>query len=318
MLTGHDQPWAEWRAAIAGARMHHGWILAGRRGIGKRHFALAAAHELVAEPGAPAAGDHPDILLLQPQPTNAEEEKKREEGRPYQTRRNITVDQLRQMQARLTTRPTLGARRAIIIDAADDLEPQGANALLKSLEEPPVGSFFLLVAHRLGRLLPTIRSRCRVLQFPELPAEQIDAILRRQVPQADAAARAAAIASAGGSPGIALNFVELDLGPIHHLMQEIVTHGDHDLSRRGRLADTIGACPDRQRQLAIIDLARAVAVDRLYAGSTAATGILADTHADLVRLGAQASTHNFDAGLLVMEIGGLLARMAVPREAAHG
>jgi DNA polymerase III subunit delta' len=318
MLIGHDQPWAEWRAVIGGGRMHHGWILAGRRGIGKRHFAVAAAHELVTGHEGPASGDHPDVLVVQPQPANAEEERKREEGKPFQTRRNITVDQLRQMQARLTTRPTLGDRRAIIIDAADDLEPQGANALLKSLEEPPVGSFFLLVAHRLGRLLPTIRSRCRVLHFPELTATDVDAILRQHAPQVDAAARAAAIASAGGSPGIALDFVELDLGPIHRLMREIVDHGDHDFARRGRLAEAIGARPDRQRQLAVIDLARAVATDRLRAEPAAASRAIADIHADLVRLGAQAPTHNFDASLLVMEIGGLLARMAVPREAAHG
>jgi hypothetical protein len=59
----------------------------------------------------------------------------------------------------------LGSRRAIIIDPADDLETSAVNALLKSLEEPPAGTYFLLVTHRLGRLLPTIRSRCRILRF---------------------------------------------------------------------------------------------------------------------------------------------------------
>ena len=121
-------------------------------------------------------------------PANDDEEKKRAEGKPFQTKRNITIDQVRGMQQRLTTRPTLGSRRAIIIDPADDLEKGAVNALLKSLEEPPVGTFFLLVAHRPGRLLPTIRSRCRMLRFAPLAGREVDAAsCARQAPQADAA-----------------------------------------------------------------------------------------------------------------------------------
>jgi DNA polymerase-3 subunit delta' len=157
-LAGHGQPWRELNAALAGPRLHHGWILTGRRGVGKASFALQAARELVAELGvAQPKGAHADIIVLQPLPATAEDEKKREEGKPYQLKRNITVEQVRAMQQRLTTRPTLGSRRAIVIDPADDLEKGAANALLKSLEEPPAGTYFFLVAHRLGRLLPTIR-----------------------------------------------------------------------------------------------------------------------------------------------------------------
>src|SRR5690606_2429594 len=153
---------------------------------GKSAFALQAARELVSEPGVPQPpGDHPDIIVLEPLPATTDDEKKRDEGRPYQRKRNIAIEQVRAMQQRLTTRPTLGSRRAIVIDPADDLEKGAANALLKSLEEPPRGSYFLLVAHRLGRLLPTIRSRCRLLQFPGVDAAEIDAILRREAPQAD-------------------------------------------------------------------------------------------------------------------------------------
>ncbi len=103
--------------------------------------------------------------------------RRRRDGKPWQTKRNISVDQIREMQHRLTTRPTLGNRRAIIIYPADDLEKSAANALLKSLEEPPRGTFFLLVAHRPGRLLPTIRSRCRVLRFADAPDSEIEALL---------------------------------------------------------------------------------------------------------------------------------------------
>jgi DNA polymerase-3 subunit delta' len=90
--VGHDAPWREWRAALSGPRLHHGWMLAGKRGVGKAAFALAAARELVAEPGAPQPkGDHPDVIALEPLPATAEDERKREEGKPYQTKRNITV-----------------------------------------------------------------------------------------------------------------------------------------------------------------------------------------------------------------------------------
>lgn len=317
-LAGHDEPWREWQAALASPRLHHGWILTGKRGVGKAAFALAAARELVAEPGVPQPhGDHPDVIVLAPLPATADDEKKRDEGKVYQTKRNITVDQVRAMQQRLTTRPTLGSRRAIVIDPADDLEKGAANALLKSLEEPPAGSYFLLVVHRLGRLLPTIRSRCRMLQFPVVGAADIDAILRREAPQADAAMREAAVAAAGGSPGVALDFVELDLGKIHALMREIAERGDADFARRGKLAEAMGARPDRKRQLAAIDLARAVAAGRMESTPVGAIPALTEAYADLNRLAAQAPTYNFDPGLLVMEIGTLLASLAAPSERLH-
>ena len=209
MLTGHDHAWQEWREAMASPRMHHAWILAGQQGIGKGSFAREAAAQLVAEPGVPqpAIAAHPDIHLLDHLPDNDDEAKKRDEGLPYKVKRNISVDQIRRMQLRLNTRPTLGSRRVIIIDPADDMEKGAVNALLKSLEEPPVGTYFLLVAHRPGRLLPTIRSRCRSLRFAPLADAAVDAILRKDAPEANAETRAAAVAAAQGSPGVALGFV---------------------------------------------------------------------------------------------------------------
>ena len=312
---GHDEPWRQWRAAMAGERMHHAWLLAGRRGVGKGPFALAAARELVgAEPGR----EHPDIVVLNHLPKDDKEAAKRDEGKPFELARNIKIDQIRAMQQRLTTRPTAGERRAVVIDPADDLEPNAANALLKSLEEPPVGTFFLLVAHRPGRLLPTIRSRCRVLRFPQVDAGEIDAILRREAPQADAATRAAAIAAAGGSPGAAIDFVDLGLGELHGLMQALVREGDGDFSKRGALAEAIGARPDRQRQLAAIELARAVVAETMRHAGLPALPVLADTHTELCVLAAQAPTYNYDPGLLVMEIGGLLAKLGAPSAGSHG
>lgn len=318
-FIGQEAAWDEWLAAIASGRMHHAWLLSGAKGLGKRAFARAAAGELVREPGArlPDADAHPDIHILEHLPANEDEAKKKAEGKPFLTRRNITIEQIRQMQQRLTTRPTLGSRRAIIIDPADDLEKSAVNALLKSLEEPPAGTYFLLVAHQPGRLLPTIRSRCRVLRFAPLGPEEIDAVIRRDVPQADAESRRAAIAAANGSPGVALSFVEQELGTIHQLMIDILRKGDPDFQLRGALAEEMGARPGRERQLAALELARSVLANELPAAPRDRQLRIIEAHSALTRLSTQAPTYNFDAGLLIMEIGGLLASAAMPREAAR-
>ncbi len=313
---GHDEAWTQWRRALSGERMHHGWILSGRRGVGKSAFALAAARELVAEPGSSQPeGEHPDIIYLSHPPKNDAEARKRADGKPYELARNIKIEQIRQLQQRLTTRPTLGSRRAVIIDPADDMETPTANALLKSLEEPPVGTYFLLIAHRIGRLLPTIRSRCRVLTFPRVSDADMEAILAREAPQASTDMREAAIAAASGSPGAAIDFVELDLGQIHQLMQEIATRGDPDFALRGKLAGAMGQRPKREKQLAAIELARAVAAERMQGITQEQIPGVVDTHGELVRLAGQAPTANFDPGLLVMEVGTLLTKLAASRSA---
>ncbi len=317
-LHGHDAAWREWRAAMASPRMHHAWILAGLKGVGKGLFARAAAAELVAEAGIPQppADRHPDILIPEHPPENKEEAKKREDGGAYKRKRAIPIDEIRMVQQRLITRPTLGSRRVVIIDPADDLEKNASNALLKSLEEPPAGTYFLLVTHKPGRLLPTIRSRCRVLRFDPLDPPAIEQVLRDLAPQAESDARAAAIAAAEGSPGAALDFVEQDLGKLHQLMLRLIREGDEHFELRGALAAEIGARPDRERQQAAVDLARAVVAAQMGVGSRTRQARVIEVYGELVRLAGQMPTFNFDAALVVMEIGALLASLAMPREAA--
>ncbi|WP_156839195.1 AAA family ATPase [Novosphingobium aquimarinum] len=315
-FIGQEEAWREWTSAIGSRRMHHAWLLAGARGLGKRAFARAAAEELVrqgAEKG-PALENHPDILLLEHLPANDDEAKKKADGKPFQTKRNITVDQVRTMIRRLSTKPTLGERRAIVIDPADDMEKGAVNALLKVLEEPPSGTHFLLVTHQPGRLLPTIRSRCRVLRFAPLQASEIDAVLRRDRSDADDATRAAAIEAARGSPAVALSFVEHNLKGIHGLMQRILREGDRDFTLRGALAGEMGARPARDRLLAAIELARFELSGALSSSKAERQARIIESHAALVKLGGQAPTYNFDPGLLIMEIGGLLAAAALPRD----
>ena len=316
-LLGHDEAWREWRAAIGQGRMHHGWILAGRKGMGKATFAAAAARELLAAGGSSWTDprNHPDIVDLQPLPDSDDEDRKRAEGKPFKVKRNISVDQVRALQKRLNTRPTLGERRAVIVDAADDLEKGAANALLKSLEEPPTGTMFLLVAHRIGRLQATIRSRCRVLRFPELSDVEVGRVLDAE-PGLPSDARAAALAVAGGSPGAALDFAGRKLTDAYGTMVRIMQTGDPDFALRGALLGEIGARPDREQQLAAIEAARMIVANATPDADRARAARMIEAHAMLARLLAQAPTANFDASTLMLQIGGLLASVAADREAA--
>lgn len=316
MLIGHEEPWCEWRKALRSGRMHHAWLLIGKAGLGKMHFAQAAARELVNASAEQA--HHPDIVVITHPPKDDAEERKRNEGKAYERARSIRIAQIRAMQQRLNTRPTLGEQRAIIIDPADDLERNAANALLKSLEEPPTGTCFLLVSHNPARLLPTIRSRCRSLRFPSLGNDDLALLLARDAPETDDAARSAAVAAAGGSPGAALAFVELGLAEPASVMRSILNDGDPGFIRRGELAGLIGARPDRKRLRAILDLARGVVTEDIANLDRESASARIAVHEELVRLTGEFSTYNYDAGLLAMEIGTLLARTRQASEGANG
>lgn len=312
----HSEAWRQWRDALGGERMHHGWLLAGKAGLGKRDFALTAARELVAEPGVPQpAGDHPDIIVLTYGPKDDKGEKAQAEGKPFDLARSIRIKQIRAMQKRLITRPTLGARRAIIIDPADDLEKAAANALLKSLEEPPVGTFFLLITHRPARLLPTIRSRCRTLRFQLLSDGQMATMLE----DAGLPPEPGAIAAAGGSFGSALRFAEQDLAPVAQAMIGLISGAENGIVRRGELARLIGSRADRERVQAVFDLAQALVARTARDTHDPRQRLqLIEAHAALVALAAEAPTANFDSGMLPFEIGSLLVAAAPASEPAHG
>ena len=313
-LIGHEPAWQAWNGAMEGARMHHAWLLAGKKGLGKASFAQSAARALLEAQGD---GEHPDILTLTYGPKNKEEAKKRDDGKPFELSRGIKVDQVREIQRRLTTRPSMGSKRAVIIDPADDMEVSASNALLKSLEEPPQGTYFLLIAHSPARLLPTIRSRCRTVRFPAIPDVQMGDLLRTLAPDADIASRDAAISAAAGSPGAALSFLDFDLGKSAQIMRQIVNEGDRDFALRGQLAGAIGAKQDIPRLQAVLDLARAILAEKIEE-RLAEPRRLVDIHAELVRLTGEQPTYNFDPGLLGMEIGTLLAQAGAASERGNG
>jgi DNA polymerase III subunit delta' len=311
----HGEAWRQWRDALSGERMHHGWLLAGKAGLGKYDFALAAARELVAESGVPQpTGDHPDIITLTYGPKDDKAEKAQADGKPFERARSIRIKQIRAMQRRLITRPTLGSRRAIIIDPADDMEKAAANALLKSLEEPPIGTFFLLVTHRPARLLPTIRSRCRTLRFPDLS----DSVLAGMLADAGLPTDGAAIAAAEGSFGAALRFAEQDLAPVANVIKALLNGGDPSFATRGELARLIGPRSTRERVQSVLELAQSLAAREARITADPRQRIrLVDTHTALVSLATEVPTANFDPGMLSFEIGSLLVAAATASEPGH-
>lgn len=265
-ILGQDRAVAAFREAMESGSLHHAWLLAGPRGVGKGSFARAAARRVLAQAGGPPvdlpgietppdhrmvrlidAGSHPDFRLIK--------REAHETGtRKGELRRGIVIDQVRKLQELFAVAPSLGDWRVAIIDCMDELEPQAAQALLKTLEEPPTKCLFLLVSHSPGRLLPTIRSRCRRLDFTTLDPASMDEVLATKVPKLSAEERAQLIPLAGGSIGRAIDFSELDLGPLAEQALAILRQGDPDNSRRSRLASSLALKAAAPRYAAFLDM----------------------------------------------------------------
>lgn len=265
-IYGHDRQFAAMRSAIDSGRLHHAWLLHGPQGVGKasaadriatRLLAEASAHDLddsafsvsVAHPTARliAAGSHPDLVRLT-RLTN---------GKTGNLARNITVDQVRALKGLFAATPSQGARRVVVVDAIDDMERGAANALLKSLEEPPASTLFLLVSHAPGRLLPTIRSRCRSLAFGRLNRDVMAQFLSEVSPGLDSMTRAVVIALADGAPGAALAVIDADVPGIDAALREIATTGDPRLAMRLDLAGKLALKAAAPRYHAFLDRAPA-------------------------------------------------------------
>ncbi|KQT48686.1 DNA polymerase III subunit delta' [Aureimonas sp. Leaf454] len=174
IVVGQDAAYAELLKAQASDRMHHGWLLQGPRGVGKATAAFAFARRLLGstEPGDAvdrqiAQGAHPNLIHIT-RPSN-------ERTPGFKTQ--ITVEEIRRLNRFFQATTSGGQWRIAIVDPADDMNRNAANALLKILEEPPARALFLITNHLPGRLLPTIRSRCRVLRFEPLAARDLETIL---------------------------------------------------------------------------------------------------------------------------------------------
>ncbi len=326
MQIGNDSAREALAAAMASGALHHAWLIAGPQGVGKGSFARAAAVRMLAEAAEPDAlspgwdipvtcrtahyissGAHPDYRELIRLPKDAD---KPDEA----LARSITIAQVRSLQALFANKPSLSARRVIVIDSIDDLERGGANALLKSLEEPPSGTIFLLVSHAPGRLLPTIRSRCRLLRFEPLPPSQVTPILRTQLPEATASEINALVRAGEGSPGRALGFAGLDLAVLEAEMNALADSGDASNIVRSRLAKLLGAKAAQPRYEAFLDRAPTFIAERARTLSGEALRTALDAYAAARELAGAAIGLSLDASATVFEMSGLIARLA-PRPA---
>ncbi len=300
-------------AAIDGGTLHHGWLIAGPEGVGKAGFARAMAQEMLARAAADtagrtaalmASGAHPDYREMKRLPKDLD----KPDG---ELARSIPIAQVRALQPLFATKPSLSARRVVVIDSIDDLERPGAsNALLKNLEEPPAGTIFLLVSHAPGRLMPTIRSRCRLLRFDPLSDAEVAGVLRAELPNASAAEVDALVRAGAGSPGRALRFAGLDLASIESELAEIARDGDPANARRVRLSRAFAAKTTQPRYEAflervpafIAERARGLAGDRLKAAL--------DAYAAATELARVSPALSLDAGTTAFEMGSLVARLA--------
>ena len=297
--------------------MHHAWLLTGPRGVGKASFARAAATRLLAEAAGPApdgegidtpethptmhlitAGSHPDFRLL--------ERIENKTGTALQ--RNISVDQVRELGELFSVTPAMSEWRAVVIDSADDLEPSAANALLKMLEEPPANCVFLLVSHAPGRLLPTIRSRCRRLEFQPLGDDVMTPVLARQ--EIDAAKIPELVRRAGGSPGKALGYAALDLAPLHEQALAIMRTGDPVNERRSKLAQALATKAAADRYAAFLQIVPAMIADEARALDGPARLRALDAYQRARETCLLAPRLSFDPGATVFQLGTILASVA--------
>lgn len=319
---GNDAAHAAFAAALRSGVLHHAWLLAGPEGIGKASFARAAALRMLAEgagavlpPGFDvpendrtrsliAAGSHPDYRELTRQPKEGDKT-------GLDLARSIPIAQVRALGPMFATRPSMSSRRVVIIDAVDDLERPGAsNALLKNLEEPPQGTIFLLVSHAPGRLLPTIRSRCRTLRFDPLGNEVLTTVLHDLLPKADDSEIAALLRVAQGSPGRALGFAGLDLAALDQALAAIAHDGDPGNARRGKLAKALALKAAQARYEAFLDRAPAfIATEaRSRQGQRLRTAL--ESYDAARALSASARALTLDTQATVYEMAGIVARLA--------
>ncbi len=246
LLVGQEAAEAELLDALGSRRMHHAWLLTGPSGVGKATLAFRFARRLLAggttgeslalDPADPvfrrvAAGSHADFETLE----------RTINPRTGKLRTEISVDDVRRSQAFMRLTPAEGGWRVLVVDRADQLNRNASNALLKTLEEPPPRAVLLMVCDAPGRLLPTIRSRCRRLPLAPLETSAMDRLLALYLPELGQDDRARLASLAEGSPGRALLLADEDGLRLAGLVARVLADAPNLEPARGfDIADALG------------------------------------------------------------------------------
>ena len=226
-LMGHEAAEKDYLGAWSGGRLAHAWLICGPRGIGKATLAYRMARFALAQVGG--AQNAADMFGAPPEPTSlamsADDpvfrrvaaqghgdfrivERGWSDAKQTKRKTVIGVDEVREIGTFMSMTPAEGGWRAVIIDAADEMNANAANAVLKVLEEPPRRALLFLVAHNPDRLLPTIRSRCRRLDLRPLTQPQVTTLMGRYRPDLKAGDVTALAVLADGSIGRALELAD--------------------------------------------------------------------------------------------------------------
>ncbi len=203
-VVGHDSAMAHFERAYSSGRPHHAWLIHGPKGIGKATMAYALARQILAQGNAEQtrrwieAKAHPDLFVL---------ERQLNDSKPRKLKAEISVDDARSLANFLAR--TASGWRVVIVDAADDLNTESANAILKVVEEPPTKALLLLLSSQPGRLLRTLKSRCLKLGLEPLSSKQtyeiVNTLALEPKPAAEELDRS--VEQSQGSPGQALGLL---------------------------------------------------------------------------------------------------------------
>lgn len=215
---GHEAALAQLQSLATQNRLPHGILISGPQGIGKATLAYQFIRGLLGEDEGTAAritaGSHAGLLVIEPEFDLKKNEYARE----------IIVDQARKIGGFFALTAAENSWRIVLIDSADALNTQAANAILKVLEEPPERSLLLLISHQPSLLLPTIRSRCQMLRMAPLSTDDFDRVMVHLMPEVDKNERALLAEFTGHAPGLAAEYAECAAAEIYAEIIDIFSH----------------------------------------------------------------------------------------------
>ncbi len=256
--------------AYRSGRMHHAWLIGGPKGIGKATLAYRFARFVLAnpDPGSGTVQAATDLAIAPDQPAFRKVANRAHPNlltleRPYKEDRKrflteLSVDEIRRTVSFFGTTSGEAGWRIAVVDCADDMNPSAANALLKVLEEPPTRSLFLIVCHAPGRLLPTIRSRCRRLDLAPLAPEAIAGAIREAPGQTyDAADVELASVLAEGSLRRAILILEQDGIARYREFARLAALPEIDIPAIHAFADSVTKRGDDDAYFGFLDMIRA-------------------------------------------------------------